>query len=252
MKLSKYNGLAATLATALLVGCGGGGDFYDDTVPTAPTTPIVPIDPTGKPQIPKQNFEWNGTFKAVSMGIDTDLLISGKWQNGNFNLFMEQGKKGSGAWVQNLIYDNRFYTITREWPGGVKLPGCFRSQVGLNVDGLNGILASSRLVGLEQIDGVDMNHFRTTCLSKTTPVEFPYSLITAPLNVFSDIYVQPGLLSTFERWLQFGDGVGLDSQYDEWFIFDKEKSDDPDEIILPEECKDGKAIDVYQWPCSNL
>lgn len=245
MNLSKYFALAPMLVTIVLIGCGE-SDGID--------TPQIPkIDDSGtKPQIPKEDFEWNGTFKAVSMGIDTNLVISGKWDDDNFNLYMEQGKEGSGAWVQNFIYENRFYTITHEWPGGVKLPGCFRSQVGLTVDGLNGILKSSRLVGLEQIDGVDMNHFRTTCLSQTTPVEFPYSLITAPLNVFSDIYVQPGLSSTFERWLQYGDGVGLDSQHDEWFILDKDKNDEPDNIILPEQCKVGNVTDVYQWPCSNL
>lgn len=121
-----------------------------------------------KPRIPIRDFAWKGTFKVASLGVETDLTISGKWQNGYFDLYMEQGHQGSesGVWVENLIYKNKFYTITHEWPVE-SIPGCYGTLNDITVGGLNGILRSSRLVGLEIIGGVPMNHFRSSCLSET-------------------------------------------------------------------------------------
>ena len=53
------------------------------------------------PQIPIRNFEWTGTFRVPGQEVPviTDLTISGKWQNGFFNLYMEQGFEGNDYWV---------------------------------------------------------------------------------------------------------------------------------------------------------
>lgn len=203
-----------------------------------------------KPRIPLRNFAWKGTFKVASLGVETDLTISGKWQNGYFDLYMEQGHQGSesGVWVENLIYRNKFYTITHEWPVE-SIPGCYGTLNDITVGDLNGILRSSRLVGLEIIGKVPMNHFRTTCLSETRLGIPPYPPL-ARLNVFSDIYVRPARPNQLERWLQFGDGVGLDPQQDEWFFLDSHNHR-PDPIELPFLCK-VLPIPVVQEPCSNL
>jgi len=190
---------------------------------------------------------------------ETDLTIRGKWQDGSFDLYMEQGNEGDpNVWVQNLIFKNRLYILTNRWPAsadpGFPLVGaCAKAVNTITVAALNEILASSRLVGREVVGGVQMNHFRTTCLSQTFGLlqpdpENPEPL--AQLHVFSDIYVQPGRSDQFERWLQFGDGVGLDPQQDEWFLFE-ERNDQPDEIVLPEKCKLPFVL-VVQDRCSNL
>src|SRR5262249_56278010 len=71
-----------------------------------------------KPQIPTENFEWNGTFRVPGQDepVITDLTIRGMWQNGHFNLYMEQGFEGGEYWVENLIYQEHLYTITHKWP----------------------------------------------------------------------------------------------------------------------------------------
>jgi hypothetical protein len=175
---------------------------------------------------------------------------------------MEQGTKGSGTWVENLIYENKLYTITHEWhipldPFPEILDVCFENTAymsspdespDITVDDLNGILASSRLVGLEKIGGKPMNHFRTTCLTGI-PVLPPDLFV--PVSIFSDIYVRPGRSYPWERWLQFGDGVGLDPQHDEWFLFDEWNSS-PADIILPPQCQEAISKKVQQLPCRNL
>lgn len=215
------------------------------------------------PEIPLDDFEWNGTFKVDDLGVATALTIRGKWQDGFFDLYMQQGQEGDKqkVWVENLIYKNRLYTVTHEWPPQANPPGfpfvgaCFKSVNPITVHDLNGILASSRLVGLEIIDGLQMNHFRTTCLSETIPTPFgiPIPEETTRVHIFSDIYVQPGLSTQFERWLQFGDGVGLDPNQDEWFFF-KEHNDQPEEIKLPLACEEPFVLPflVTQLPCKNL
>jgi hypothetical protein len=219
-------------------------DSNADEMSLGPTNKNDKSKPVKKPQIPSDNFEWNGTFRVPGEGkpVITDLTIRGMWQDGYFNVYMQQGFKGGEVWVENLIYQNHFYTITHEWPGGVKVPGCYGSLNEISVDHLNGILASSQLVGLERIDGTPMNHFRVSCLSTT------YFII--PLNIFSDIYVRPGRSHPFERWLQFGDGVGLSKQHDEWFFFE-EHNTHPKEFGLPLQCVE-QPIPVLQQPCSNL
>ena len=46
---------------------------------TAPNDPSVQIE---KPQIPTENFEWNGTFRVPGeqVPVVTDLTIRGMWQ----------------------------------------------------------------------------------------------------------------------------------------------------------------------------
>ena len=101
-----------------------------------------------------------------------------------------------------------------------------------------------------------MNHFRTTCLSKTGivgPPPFYFPLLIQNLNVFSDIYVLEGQPYTWTKWLQFGDGDGVDPQWDEWLLFDEWNSE-PDDIELPPQCwKDSKKlVKVQMTPCSNI
>jgi hypothetical protein len=156
---------------------------------------------------------------------------------------------GSGvASSPDVLGSDRF---GHPWRGQhfVPIPGCYGTLNDITVGGLNGILRSSRLVGLEIIGGVPMNHFRSSCLSETRLGIPPYPPL-ARLNVFSDIYVRPGRPNQFERWLQFGDGVGLDPQQDEWFFL-QEHNRRPDPIELPFLCK-VLAIPVVQEPCSNL
>src|SRR5690242_1952480 len=61
-----------------------------------------------KPQIPTENFEWNGTFRVPGQIIPvvTDLTIRGMWQNGHFNLYMEQGFKGVSIGLKTLFSRN--------------------------------------------------------------------------------------------------------------------------------------------------
>lgn len=215
------------------------------------------------PQIPKQDFEWNGTFvangaKLSDPQIMTDLTISGKWQKNKedewfFNLYMEQGSEDedSPVWVENLVFEDSLYTITHRWhleiPWYLKL--CVVSP-NISVDDLNGILLSSRHVGLEKIGGTPMNHFRTSCLTGPRAEPTPAPPTTKfPVSIFSDIYVRPGRSYPWERWLQFGDGVGLDTQHDEWFLFD-EWNHNPKDIELPLLCH--VPIPVEQIPCQNL
>ncbi len=222
-----------------------------------------------KPKIPKHNFEWKGTFignasKLSDPQMKANLTIRGKWVGKYFNVYMEQGHKGSGLWVENILYKNKLYTITHEWHTDLPplLKGtCFEDTLynadhplrplPITVDDLNGILDSSRLVGLEIIDGKPMNHFRTTCLSKTGIPDFPWVAPFLTVNIFSDIYVPPGRAYPWRKWLQFVDGVGPDPQHDEWFVFDR-WNHHPDDIILPRECRRSKSIKVQQAPCSNL
>ncbi len=115
-----------------------------------------------------------------------------------------------------------------------------------------------------------MNHFRHSCLTRTAPQLFfnpddeypvssdPESFLTPfaiPFEVFSDIYVPVGRQYPWNKWLQFGDGVGPDPQNDEWFLANK-FNDHPDDIILPEQCqKDSPKSNlayVQQTTCKNL
>lgn len=250
-------------------------------------------DPTfgpDKPQIPKQDFEWNGVFKGsdVYQGTAADfdapqvvepLTIRGQWQGEHFNLYMEQGNRGATTWVENLIFNRKFYTITHEWhtnlPDGIK-GKCFETVVYNNaeptkplpitVDSLNSILKSSRFVALEVIDGQPMNHFRATCLSASSvpsdTAETPsferdgktvYIPPFFPIKIFSDIYVPEGEIYAWTKWLQFGDGVGPDPQNDEWFLFE-EWNEYPADIVLPTQCHEGSAEKQYvqQSVCENL
>jgi len=212
-------------------------------------------DPSGqveKPQIPTENFEWNGTFRVPGEEepVITALTIRGMWQNGYFNLYMEQGFDGGEYWVENLIYQKHLYTITHKWPNvGPPVSGfCYKSQNEVTVEGLNAVLESAQLVGLEKIDRTLMNHFRVSCLSKSQIVGLPPPAVT--VNIFSDIYVQPNRPHSFERWLQFGDAVGLSKQHDEWFFFE-EQNNHPEEIQLPWQCSIFPIL-VLQQPCRNL
>src|SRR6202008_4685012 len=108
-----------------------------------------------------------------------------------------------------------------------------KSQNKITVESLNVILESAQLVGREKIDRTPMNHFRVSCLSKSQIVGVPLPEVT--MNIFSDIYVPPGRSHPFERWLQFGDAVGLSKQHDEWFFFE-EHNNHPEEIQLPWQC----------------
>ncbi len=203
-----------------------------------------------RPQIPTENFEWNGTFKAPGEDepVETALTVRGKWQNGYFDLYMQQGLKGEEVWVENLIYQNHLYTITHDWPGFSPpiTKVCYKSHGEVTVEGLNAVLQSAQLVGLEKIDRVPMNHFRASCLSRSQIVGLP---LPFPLHIFSDIYVEPNRPRSFKRWLQFGDAVGLSKQHDEWFFFEEENSH-PKEIRLPPQCV--HPIEILQEPCRNL
>jgi hypothetical protein len=211
-----------------------------------------------KPQIPTENFEWNGTFRVPGQQepVITDLTIRGMRQTGwlgeHFNLHMEQGFKGGKYWVENLIYEKHLYTITHKWPGvGPPVSGvCYKSLNEITVEDLNTILMSAQLVGLEKIDRTPMNHFRASCLSKSQIVIGLVLLPAVTVNIFSDIYVQPGVSQPFERWLQFGDAVGLSKQHDEWFFFE-EHNQHPKKIRLPRQCREFPIL-VLQHPCSNL
>ena len=211
-----------------------------------------------KPQIPTDNFEWNGTFRVPGgeKPVITDLTIRGLWQDAYFNLYMQQGFAGGEYWVENLIYRDHLYTITHKWPG-VDFPVtgvCYKSHNAITVHDLNGILASAQLVGLEKIDGTPMNHFRASCLSRsqivivlngiTVPLTVPI-----PVSIFSDIYVRPDRSHPFERWLQFGDAVGLSRHHDEWFFFEDQHRYPP-EIQLPAQCL--WPVLLSQEPCRNL
>ena len=94
--------------------------------------------------------------------VVTDLTIRGMWQNGYFNLYMEQGFEGEEYWVENLIYQNHLYTITHNWPNlGPPVYGfCYKSLNEVTVPGLNGVLESAQLVGLETIDGHPYESFQ--------------------------------------------------------------------------------------------
>lgn len=214
------------------------------------------------PQIPTTEFEWRGKFKVDSMSVETDLVIRGKWQDDYFDIYMAQGKPGTDVWVENLLYQGRLYSVTHEWPEAGKTPpeGCFLSQGfdydtletrDITVHDLNGILQSSRLVGTERIKGRLLNHFRTTCLSKIRPLVLP--LLEFPLNIFSDIYVPPGRSYPWYSWLQYGDGVGLDHQQDEWFFFNRYRQR-TQPIVLPYACENPIPVThtVLQGPCDNL
>jgi hypothetical protein len=210
------------------------------------------------PQIPTEDFEWNGTFRVPGQRepVVTALTIRGMWQDGYFNLYMQQGSEGGEYWVENLIHQNHLYTITHKWPG-LDFPvtgACYKTHDEITVHGLNGILASSQLVGLEQIEGTPMHHFRVSCLSTSQIIILLDGLkvpLTPPIpvSIFSDIYVRPGRSHPFERWLQFGDAVGLSKQHDEWFFFE-DQSSHPKNFQLPPQC--AVPILLSQGPCSNL
>lgn len=262
-------------AEALAVTLGKQCDTTVDTLETAlnwkssnqHSSPQEPV----RPQIPETDFQWTGTFvgNAEKLGdpqIETKLVIRGQKKGRYFNLYMQQGYEGSGTWVENILYKNKLYTITHEWhtylPPELEILGnCFENTVAnpgkpleplpITVQDLNGILLSSRLVGEEEIDGEPMNHFRTTCLSKAGIPDFPWIEPFLTINIFSDIYVPPGQPYNWSKWLQFGDGVGPDPQFDEWFLFDRWDAA-PEDIVLPKQCRKKKVKRVQQAPCSNL
>ena len=254
-----------------------------------------------RPQIPKHDFEWTGTFRGNEPfnGNDEDLFapqvvgkltVRGKWQtseNGRFfNLYMAMGDEDDDTWVENLIYEDKLYSITHKWhtelppilPDGSSILGkCFQNQVfntenpleplPITVDGFNRGLARARLVGREKIGGKPMNHFRHTCLTRAAPqFGFPSdpgdtnNKLAIPFKVFSDIYVPAGRSYPWTKWLQFGDGVGPDPQQDEWFLINKSNRY-PDDIILPEQCEleniwpifgDKTLIFTQYTTCTNL
>jgi hypothetical protein len=258
-----------------------------------------------RPQLPKEDFEWTGIFQGNQpfQGNSHDLhqpaeeeqlTVRGKWQTGEdgneyFNLYMEQGDAYSNTWVENLVYENKLYTITHNWhtelpdilPGVSLIGKCIQNEIYNNdnpseplpitVDGFNRGLASSRLVGVEKVDGKPMNHFRHTCLSHASPqLLLPLlpldpasdtNILALPFKVFSDIYVPVGKSYPWAKWLQYGDGVGPDPQQDEWFLVDRYYKGSAD-IILPAECKPGNEwikdegkktlIITYQTTCTNL
>lgn len=258
-----------------------------------------------KPQIPKVDFEWTGTFlgnqpfQGDSNDLDQpkemeQLTVRGKWQTGEdgneyFNLYMEQGDVNGNTWVQNFIYEDKLYTMTRKWhtelpdllPGASLVGMCIQNEIynsddpwnplSITVDGLNIGLTSSRLVGVEIIDGEPMNHFRHTCLAHASPQLLlpllPFdpadkdNPLAIPFRAFSDIYVPVGESYPWTKWLQYGDGVGPDPHQDEWFLANK-FDNVPADIILPEACKAGNEwikdeglktlIVTYQTTCTNL
>jgi len=218
----------------------------------------------------KREFEWTGRFVAKSLGVDTKLTIRGKEQNGSFDILMEQGctSDDDPVCVQNFVYGNKFYTVTHDWPEieGVSniLGTCFASTNSVTVDDLNFLLASARFVGTEEVDRKKMDHFRATCIGRTV-VNVDGVNICQRLSAFSDLYVPPGrgyrtgkratrnrnpTGKPFYKWLQTGDGVGLDPQQDEWFLIDSERRR-AGPIDLPDACNNG-AVQVLQQPCKNL
>ena len=240
--------------------------------------------PPPKPQIPKRDFEWRGTFIGNSADlsapqVEYDLIVRGKWQNGYFDLYMLQGGENSDTWVENLIFQDKLYSITHKWHTDLPafLKGtCFQNMVyntkqplnplSISVDDLNRGLQKSRFVGREKVGGKKMNHFRHTCLSQAAPQFFPFvpspadpddpnSPSTSPFRVFSDIYVPAGKAYPWKRWLQTGDGVGPDPQQDEWFIANKSNRR-PEPIVLPEQCQIWNSFTtlfyVQQTTCKNL
>ena len=236
-----------------------------------------------KPQIPKRDFEWKGSFigNAADLSapqVEYDLTVRGKWQGEYFDLYMLQGGENSDTWVENLIYQNRLYTITHKWhtdiPDFIK-GKCFQNMVynaeqpwkplPITVDDFNRGLEKSRFVGREKIGGKRRNHFRHTCITQAAPQFFPFappadpddpnSPGTIPFKVFSDIYVPVGKSYPWKGWLQYGDGVGPDPQEDEWFLSNK-SNNRPDAIILPEQCQIWNSFTtlfyVQQTTCKNL
>ena len=217
-----------------------------------------PHPPAKVPQIPTTKFTWDGTFRTNGRTVDeppvtVPLTIRGKQQGDFFDVYMQQGgPKNREIWVENLIYQGDLYTITHTWNRPVPdrvLNTCFKSPE-ITVDDLNGILKASQLVGPEVINidrkgGPELvNHFRSSCLSSIF-----FGLIK--VNIFSDIYVPRGASYPWKRWLQFGDGVGLDRNNDEWFFFDSHKNK-ADPIELPAACAEDKVVVVEQGECSNL
>lgn len=258
-----------------------------------------------RPQLPMVDFEWTGKFLGNQpfQGNNDDLhqpaemeqlTVRGKWQTGEdgieyFNLYMVQGDKHSNTWVENYIFENKLYTMTRKWhtelpdllPGVPLVGKCIQNEIynkdnpweplPITVEGLNIGLASSRLVGVEKIDGKPMNHFRHTCLSHAAPqLLLPLipmdpgnkdNPLSIPFKAFSDIYVPVGKSYPWAKWLQYGDGVGPDPQQDEWFLADRYYQGSPD-IVLPKQCElgnewikgegDETLIITYQTTCTNL
>jgi hypothetical protein len=79
-----------------------------------------------KPQIPTYDFEWHGVFKGSKVfegdakdfsapQVVEDLVVRGKQQGEYFNVYMEQGSDERDTWVENLIYNGKFYSITHKW-----------------------------------------------------------------------------------------------------------------------------------------
>lgn len=234
-----------------------------------------------KPQIPTQDFEWHGVFKGSTVFQGTaedysapqvieDLVVRGRQQGDYFNVYMSQGGADRDTWVENLIYNGKFYSITHKWhTNGADdfLELCFentvyndtdpKSPLPITVEGLNSLLASSRFVGLEMIEGESINHFRASCLAASAfPTDDGATPILPPffsIKIFSDIYVLESDPYAWTKWLQYGDGVGPDPQNDEWFLFD-ERSSNPGDIILPKECHEGHPNKRYvqQSACKNL
>jgi hypothetical protein len=234
-----------------------------------------------KPQIPTYDFEWHGVFKGSKVfegdaedfsapQVVEDLVVRGKQQGEYFNVYMEQGSDERDTWVENLIYNGKFYSITHKWHTDAAddfLELCFENTVyndadpdaplPITVEGLNSLLASSRFVGLGLIEGESVNHFRSSCLAASafptedgsTPIPPPFF----PIKIFSDIYVLESDSYTWTKWLQAGDGVGPDPHNDEWFLFD-EWSSNPDDIILPRQCHEGHPNKRYvqQSACKNV
>jgi hypothetical protein len=215
--------------------------------------------------IPKREFEWTGRFVVKSLGLETKLTIRGKKQNGSFDILMKQGcvTDEDPICVENLVYGNKFYTITHRWPDiegiSTAINGkCIYSTNPVSVDDLNFLLRSARFVGTEKVDQEKMDHFRVTCLGRTVvPLLGRTVGLCQGLSVFSDLYVPRGRGKPFYRWLQYGDGVGLDPQQDEWFFIDRKRHRagpirPPKQCLTEDDNPAPDAIPVLQQPCKNL
>lgn len=183
------------------------------------------------PRLPG-NFNGKGRYFVPDLGVDVPF----KFRGNKGDIKMVAGGRNFPIWFMNIIYDGSLYTVTYRWPGLVSPDPCGNPAIAnFSRRSLNGLLARSRFVGKEILQGNPrryVNHFRTSAVAPAMP---PGNYFRIPIAL-GDVYVGQNNPGRFWKVLQFGFQDLFDPELDEWFGMDTFKLKPGKKVVLPNGC----------------
>jgi hypothetical protein len=216
----------------------------------APSRATTPIDSAlAKPlsvldQFPNQDSRGRPTpelppdFQAQGRYIvrDLDVNVPFTWEGRDGDSQMIAGGPDDPIWFTNVIYRDKLYTLTYEWPKVPPNQPCHR--VGdFSLEDLNDrLLSTSRFVGREILDQKPprrVNHWRVgIVLGRNLPpgIQPRFAILEA------DWYVARGDPSRIWQVLHFGYQNLYDPELDEWMRM-KTFRHTAGEVTLPDKCR---------------